>query len=197
MSAVFSMLVTALYTMLVQNIVFSTGYGISESIRMAKRPKHLFMYFCSITIFSLTSGTVCFFLRRIPFVAALELKYVFIVNALALAGIYFIVSVICLTVFSADKKFMNSLGMCTFNTLVLALPVLTFKAGYTFSQVIGTSLGAGAAFIIAALLINKGMQFISKSPYIPEIFKGTPALVIYVSLIALAMSCISGQSLFV
>ncbi len=197
MTAVFNMLITALYTMLVQNIIFSTGYGISETLRTAKRPKHLFMYFCSITLFALVSGTACFFLRKLPFVAELELRYLFVINVLVLICIYLVVAAFCLKIFSADKKFMNSLGMCAFNTLIIALPVLTLKAGYTFSQVVGTSIGAGAAFIIAALLINRGMQFIKSNPFIPEIFRGTPALLIYVSLIALAMSCISGQSLFV
>lgn len=192
-----SMLTAALYAMLVQNIIFSTGYGMSESIRMAKRPKHFFMYGGTVTFFSLALSLICFFLNRIPFVFALETKYRIALYTLILTVLYLLVALFCLTVLKADKKFMNSLGMCALNTLIIALPVVNFKAGYTLAETVGTGIGAGLAFVLSVLLINTGMKHIQANRYIPEIFRGTPALFIYISLIALAMSCISGQSLFV
>ena len=87
--------------------------------------------------------------------------------------------------------------MCALNTLIIALPVVDFKAGYTLAETVGTGIGAGLAFTLSMLLINTAMKHIHSNRYIPEVFKGTPALFIYISLIALAMSCISGQSLFV
>ena len=39
MNAFVSMLVTALYAMLVQNLVLSSAYGVSETIRIARTPK--------------------------------------------------------------------------------------------------------------------------------------------------------------
>ncbi|MBQ7117663.1 MAG: hypothetical protein IJN88_05575 [Clostridia bacterium] len=192
-----SMLTAALYAMLVQNIIFSTGYGMSESIRMAKRPKHFFMYGGTVTFFSLALSLICFFLNRIPFVFALETKYRIALYTLILTVLYLMTALFCLTVLKADKKFMNSLGMCALNTLIIALPVVNFKAGYTLAETVGTGIGAGLAFVLSVLLINTGMKHIQANRYIPEIFRGTPALFIYISLIALAMSCISGQSLFV
>ena len=111
--------------------------------------------------------------------------------------LYFVAAGFCLKALKADKKFMNSLGMCALNTLIIALPVIDFKAGYTLFETVGTGIGAGLAFTLSMLLINTGMKHIHRNPYIPEFFKGTPALLVYISLIALALSCISGQSLFV
>ncbi len=192
-----SMLTAALYAMLVQNMIFSTGYGMSESIRMAKRPKHFFMYGATVTFFSLSLSLICFFLNKIPFVFALETKYRIALYTLILLLIYLVTAVFCLKALKADKKFMNSLGMCALNTLIIALPVIDFKAGYSLFETVGTGIGAGLAFTFSMLLINTGMKHIHRNPYIPEIFKGTPALLVYISLIALALSCISGQSLFV
>ncbi len=192
-----SMLTAALYAMLVQNMIFSTGYGMSESIRMAKRPKHFFMYGGTVTFFSLTLSLICFFLNKIPFIFALETKYRIALYTLVLLALYLITALFCLTVLKADKKFMNSLGMCALNTLIIALPVVDFKAGYTLAETVGMGIGAGLAFTLSVLLINTGMKHIRNNRYIPEIFRGTPSLFIYISLIALAMSCISGQSLFV
>ena len=192
-----SMLTAALYAMLVQNMIFSTGYGMSESIRMAKRPKHFFMYGGTVTFFSLTLSLICFFLNKIPFIFALETKYRIALYTLVLLALYLITALFCLTVLKADKKFMNSLGMCALNTLIIALPVVDFKAGYTLAETVGMGIGAGLAFTLSVLLINTGMKHIRNNRYIPEVFRGTPSLFIHISLIALAMSCISGQSLFV
>ncbi len=192
-----SMLTAALYAALVQNMIFSTGYGMSESIRLAKRPKHFFMYGGTVTFFSLALSLICFFLNKIPFVFALETKYRIALYTVVLLVLYLITALFCLTALRADKKFMNSLGMCALNTLIIALPVVDFKAGYSLAETVGTGIGAGMAFTLSMLLINTGMKHIKNNRYIPEVFRGTPALFIYISLIALAMSCISGQSLFV
>lgn len=192
-----SMLIAALYAMLLQNMIFSTGYGMSESIRMAKRPKHFFMYGGTVTFFSLSLSIICFFLNKTPFVFALETKYRIALYTLVLLILYLVTALVCLTLLKADKKFMNSLGMCALNTLIIALPVVDFKAGYTLAETVGTGIGAGLAFTLSMLLINTGMKHINSNRHIPEVFRGTPALFIYISLIALAISCISGQSLFV
>lgn len=192
-----SMLTAALYAMLVQNIIFSTGYGMSESVRMAKRPKHFFMYGGTVTFFSLSLSLICFFLNRIPSVFSLSTKYRIALYTLVLLVLYLVTALFCLKALKADKKFMNSLGMCALNTLIIALPVIDFKAGYTLAETVGTGIGAGLAFVLSMLLINTGMKHIRNNRYIPEVFRGTPSLFIYISLIALAMSCISGQSLFV
>lgn len=192
-----SMLIAALYAMLLQNMIFSTGYGMSESIRMAKRPKHFFMYGGTVTFFSLSLSLICFFLNKTPFVFALETKYRIALYTLVLLILYLVTALVCLTLLKADKKFMNSLGMCALNTLIIALPVVDFKAGYTLAETVGTGIGAGLAFTLSMLLINTGMKHINSNRHIPEVFRGTPALFIYISLIALAISCISGQSLFV
>ncbi len=192
-----SMLTAALYAMLLQNMIFSTGYGMSEGIRMAKRPKHFFMYGGTVTFFSLSLSLICFFLNKIPFVFALETKYRITLYTLVLLILYLVTALVCLTLLKADKKFMNSLGMCALNTLIIALPVVDFKAGYTLAETVGTGIGAGLAFTLSMLLINTGMKHINSNRHIPEVFRGTPALFIYISLIALAISCISGQSLFV
>lgn len=197
MSQLTSMITAGLYAMLIQNLIFSTGFGLSESIRMAKRPKHFYMYSGCVTFFSLSVSLVCYFLNKLELIATLEIKYHIAIYLLVLSLIYVATALVCLLLLRADKKFMNSLGMCALNSLVVCLPVINFKAGYTLAQTVGTGIGAGLAFTISVLVINAGIKHISKNRFIPEPFRGTPALFIYISLVALAMSCISGQSLFV
>ncbi len=191
------MLITTLYAAVAQNLVFTASYGLSESIRTAKRPKHFFMYGISVTLFCTLSSLVSALLIKIPFFAALPIKFSYILFIFCLAVIYLIAALICKKLLYADKKFLNSLSMCAFNALVAALPGINLKAGNTFVNSIALGVGAGLCFVISLVLIRNGMRHINKNTYIPEFFKGTPALFIYVSLIALALSCVSGEGLFI
>ena len=47
------------------------------------------------------------------------------------------------------------------------------------------------------LLINAGIRHIASNKNIPPFFNGTPAIVIYVAILSIALSCFSGESLFV
>ena len=191
------MLITALYAAVVQNLVFTASYGLSESIRMAKRPRHFFMYGITVTVFCTLSSVASALLIKIPFLAALPVKFSYVLFIICLSLIYLVAALFCKRVLHADKKFLNSLSMCAFNTLAAALPGINLKAGNTVLNSVALGIGAGLAFVVSLVLIRNGMKHINKNPYIPEFFKGTPALFIYVSLIALALSCVSGQSLFI
>ena len=57
-------------------------------------------------------------------------------------------------------------------------------------------IGAGVAFVIATFIIHMGMLKIESNPAIPGCFKGTPALFMYIAILSLAFTGISGESLF-
>lgn len=197
MSSLSSMLTVALYAMLFQNLIFGPAFGMSESIRMAKRPKHLAMYAGFFLLFSLFTSGICYFIYKAQWVLSLPYRFTFIIDTLVLALVYLSVAAVCRFLLKADKKFMNSLGMCAFNTLIIAIPTINTKFGHSFWESLGLSIGACLAFLLSMLLINAGMRFIKDNKNIPEAFSGTPALFIYVSLLALSLSCISSGSLFV
>lgn len=197
MAELSSMLTVSLYAMLFQNLIFGPAFGMSESIRMAKRPKHLVMYGGFFLLFSLVTSGICHFIYKSQWVASLEYRFTFIIDAAVLAAVYLACAAICKFTLKADKKFMNSLGMCAFNTLIIAIPTINLKSGHSFLESIGLAVGACLAFVLSMLLILAGMKMIHQSKNIPEAFSGTPALFIYVSIIALSLSCISSGSLFV
>lgn len=196
MTQVFSMLIAALYAMLLQNLVFSAAYGITESIKIAKKPKYLLTYTVNVAFFSTATAVICRLLDNVKEVGALSSTAHFLIYAAVLSVLYLITGAFCVTVLKADKKYMNTLGMCALNTLVLSVPLLNSLANYTLLEAIGTGIGAALAFILAVLLINAGIRHIANNENIPVIFRGTPALLIYVSLLSLAFSCFTGESFF-
>ena len=193
MTEFFSLLQIAVYVSFLQNLVFSASYGISEAVRLAKRPKHFFTTSLSVTAFSVYICVVSHFADRIPFFMNLSFSFRFLFYVLILIFGYLVSAVIMKTVFVADKKFLNSLGMCAINTLVIALPVLSYKASLSLYEAVGTGIGAGIAFTSALFLINGGMKFIHRNKFIPEFMKGTPALFIYTAILSLVISSVTGD----
>ncbi|MGN1194005.1 MAG: Rnf-Nqr domain containing protein [Acutalibacteraceae bacterium] len=196
MTQFFSMLITALYAMLLQNLVFSAAYGITESIKIAKKPKYLLTCTVNVAFFSTATSVICRLLENINVLSSLSTALHFLLYTAVLAVLYLITGAFCVTVLKADKKYMNSLGMCAINSLVLSVPLLNASANYDIFEAVGTGIGAALAFILAVLLINAGIRHIANNENIPVVFRGTPALLIYVSLLSLACSCFTGESLF-
>ena len=183
------MLSVTLFTALIQNTVLSGALGIDESIKGARKPRFLLMYGFWITFFCLALSVGAHFAyplfdKLLPYSASRD----FLGYTVILVAVYLVAALFCKYILRASKKYMNSLGFCAFNSLVLSMPV--FGNGSKVAAV-GTAIGAGAAFVISLLIIRGGMRHISTNPYIPAFFRGTPALFIYIALTALALSCIS------
>lgn len=197
MNGFIDMLIAALYAMLLQNLVFTAAYGVSESIKIAKRPKYFITSALTVGFFSTVISLICFLVEKIPFVSELNAVAHYMIYVVILSVIYLVSGAFCIGVFKANSKFMSSLGMCAFNSLVLAVPALNLKANHTLPEALGTGIGAGLAFALSVLLINAGIRHIASNKNIPPFFNGTPAIVIYVAILSIALSCFSGESLFV
>ena len=63
----------AMYAMLVQNFIFTGGYGASEAVRMAAKPKQLYPMTFFITLFSTTVSVICVLLEQIAAVKQLSI----------------------------------------------------------------------------------------------------------------------------
>lgn len=197
MTEFFSLLQTAVYASFFGNLIFSASYGISEAVRLAKRPKHFFTTSLSVTAFSLYLSVTAHFADRIPIFEKLSFSFRFLFYVLILTAGYLFSAIIMKKLFHADKKFLNSLGICAVNTLVTALPMVNYKASLNIYEAVGMGIGAGIAFTVALLLINGGMKFIWRNRFIPDFMKGTPALFIYTALLSLALSALTGEPLFI
>lgn len=192
----FDMLSTALFTVFVQNLVFNGGYAASEALMLAKKPRRLWMFSAMIAFFSITTSVVCSALDLIPRISNLAPAFHFGIFSVVLAGIFIITGIILKIALGATEKFLGTLGMAAINTLVLATPLINYSAAYTFAESVGSGIGAGVAFIVAAELVCKGIHHISRNEEIPKAFRGTPAAFLYVALLSLAFTGFSGSSLF-
>lgn len=191
-------IITALYAAFFQNIVLSGGYGVGEAVRIGSKPKQIGVVSLFVMIFSVTAAVSCRALDLIPQVNAMG----FIEHLLIFTGVEFVIYLLVILImikgFKASKGFLKLVGIAGFNTLVLAIPLLNRMGSSSgILEALGMAIGAGISFALASTLISVGIKRIKSNPELPESFKFTPAVFIYIGLLALAFMGFSGQSLFV
>lgn len=197
MKWLFDLLTAAVYSLLIQNLIFNSGLALSETIRMARRPKFFSMYTVTIVYYTSVTALVCSLLDLSEKIRSLSTVWHIVIFALAISVIHIITSIFVIVVLKANKKYMNSLGMCAINSLVLAIPIINNRSASTVFSSLGYGIGAGLAFMLAMILINSSMKRIAENKEIPKPFRGLPAVFIYVAILSLALTCLSGQTLFI
>lgn len=191
------------YVCFTQNLVLTGGYGASEVIRSAARPKQIILFSIMIAYFSTVTSLIC---RVVLFIPAIKNSSTIISLAVysgILTVVYF-VSVLILKVLLGKsdwsdieiEKFFRQTAVSAFNTIVLAIPFITERATYGVHEAIAQGLGAGVAFLLATALVHLGMRKLEENTEAPINFRGTPALFMYIAILCLAFSGIMGKSLF-
>ena len=88
----------------------------------------------------------------------------------------------------ASDSILRKIGMAAFNTLVLAIPVINTSAAIRWANLLARALGRARPSLWPCFLIHAGIHVLDRNDKIPKAFQGTPALFIYVSLLALAFT---------
>lgn len=197
MSIFLNLLSAALYVMLFQNLIFNSGYGLSEAVRMSAKPRQLFPMAIFITFFSTVTSAICVLFDLYPVIRNLSE----IPHALIYVGVLLVIYIFTMICANLYKKVQPAtkrrIGIAAFNSLVFAMPLVNYRSAFTVVESIGAGLGAGLSYIIAVILINSGLKKLDANTSIPKIFKGTPAIFLYTAILSLAFTGISGTSVFI
>ncbi|MCQ2471679.1 MAG: hypothetical protein MJ147_06545 [Clostridia bacterium] len=196
MSSFFDMMSAALYAIVVQNLIFSGGYGISEAVRMAAKPRRLASAAGMIVWFSTITSVICRLLDFNEKVASQNSSIHFLIFVGVLIFVYLITCIFTVILLRPNKKLMSNFGIAALNTLVLAIPLINYRSAMTLWESIGTGFGSGIAFVLASLLIGAGFTKLSKEKRIPKAFRGAPVMFIYVAMLSLTFMGISGSGVF-
>lgn len=190
------LLITALYTVFAQNLVLSSGLGMSEAIRVSTKPGTFGRFALMISGFSVLTSTLCSLIDSFKPLEAMPYAVRAAIYAGVLAGVYIIVAAVLRAFFGSSAKLLGTLGIAALNTLVFTIPHINNSAAYSFAGSIGSGIGAGIAFVLAAALINSGSRKLAENEDIPEVFKGTPAMFFYVAMLSLAFAGFTDSNIF-
>lgn len=190
------LLTTALYTVFIQNLVLSSGLGMSEAIRASTKPGTFGKFAFMISGFSVVTSALCSLIDSFSALESMTYAVRAAIYAAILAAVYLVAAAILRFVLGKSAKELGTLGIAALNTLVFAIPYINHSAAYSFAGSIGSGIGAGIAFVLAAALISKGSQKLAQNEDIPEIFKGTPSMFIYVAMLSLAFAGFTDSNIF-
>ena len=193
---IFAFFNASVFAMLLQNLVFNGGFGMSEAIRIATKPKDFFPIALLVAFFTSATAAVCSALDSVEKINTLSTAEHLGIYCVVLAVIYLLFTAIIILV-QHNKKDTHRIGMAAVNTLVLAVPIINRRAAFNIAESIGLGLGAGIAFIVAVLLISSAEDRLKANETMSNAFRGKPALFIYIALISLGFAGLSGQSFFV
>lgn len=197
MSELLNMITIALYAALLQNVVLCGAYGITEAMRVAAKPQRIVRMSLFVLFFSVAGNAAAAALNLVPEIRSANNTVHLVLYTGVIFVLYFITVLVFKVGFKSTHSFLRQIGAAAFNTLVIPLPLLSYRAAYTITESIGAGIGTGVAFFVATVLLSFGMSRIAQSRRMPASFRGIPALLLYTALLSLAFMGFSGESLIV
>jgi len=194
-----SMVTAAIYAVFLRNLIFSGGLGASEVLRAAQRNSELVMTSTLVSLFSTATAVICRLLPMDRLFPGADLPYAWrtaLFGGVLLALYLLVCTAITASPFKLKRLMLKRIGMSALNNLVMAVPLLVYRAGDSLPRAIGMGIGAGIAFLAVALLINSGLFILQQNKAIPPTFTGVPAALLYTGLLALAFTGFTGEVLF-
>ena len=141
MKMISDLLITALFTVFIQNLVLNSGLGISEAIRVSTKPGTFGKIAGMISGFSVVTSVICSALNSASNFANLPFAGRAAVYGGGLAAVYLLVALLLKLIFRASDMLLGTLGIAALNTLVFAVPFINQSAAYSFADAIGSGIG--------------------------------------------------------
>ena len=173
----------------VQNVVLSTGLGSSVMLRMTRQPRDLTLYCGLMCAFSAASMLVFYPLKK-------YLPDTFWVRLISPAIVVVLVILLYLvTVLFLHWRFpkllsriQRILSLAVFNNLLIGLLLIAeFTMTTTLWGALGAAVGTSLGFLILSRLVEEAVRR-ADNPDMPTAFKGFPIALLYLGLLALALS---------
>ena len=172
---------------LLQNVVLTTGFGASMTIYTVRRPKNIWLFSAILTVFCTATVAIAYPLDKIFGTAITNFWRPLMITGIIVV-LYILVTLIlrkCAPVLYARIE--RLLPMAAFNTLVSGIAlVANVQFASTLGGLIGLAVGSCLAFAFLTWLIAEGIERMD-NPDIPASFRGTPATLIYMGSLALAL----------
>lgn len=182
------MLVWLLVTATMQNIPLTTGLGTSAMLKIVRRPRQRNQFLVLLVPFSAITTMIFFLLDKAIPVTWLWL----ILRPLCIVVISVILYIVTTLVTRACfpnryRRVRHLLPLAAFNNLVIGVAlVVNYQTSMDFLSALGLSVGGALGFVFLSAITAEGISRID-NPDVPVSFRGLPATLLYLGLLALAL----------
>lgn len=193
MNSIFNMLMFLMALSFIQNIVLSTGFGCSVLIRIVRRPKDIFLFSAFLAGFSLLTILIAY-----PLDAWIGTGYFYKLfrpfMLIIIAAVLYVTAIIILKKWAPSiyQRVSRLLPLAAFNNVVIGLAlIVNHQFAVTLLEAIGLSIGSCIGFMLLSCLTAEAMEHFD-NPDTPAAFRGIPAMLVYLGILALGLMGFSG-----
>mgnify|MGYP000867639873 CR=1 FL=1 len=179
---------------LIQNIVLTSGFGGSIMLRIVRRPRDIVVFSGLLAAFSVLTVLIAYPLDILIGTGSTA-KLFRPVMMIAIAAALYLAAYLLLSRLapSVYQRVSRLLPLAAFNNLVIGMAlVVNLQTAMSLPGAIGLSLGSCLGFLILSWLTAEGMERFD-NPDIPQSFRGLPATLVYLGILALALLGFSSQ----
>ena len=192
MKLFWDMLFTLLVAALIQNLVLTTGFGTSIMLRIVRRPRDIWIFSGLLAVFSVL--TVLLFypvdaLIASRFGTGWWVKICRPVIVILIAAMLYLLAALLVKRFLPRLfgRIQRLLPLAAFNNVVVGVAlVVNHQVRVELLPAVGLALGSCLGFLLLSWLTAEGMERLD-NPDMPAAFRGLPATLVYLGLLALAL----------
>lgn len=186
-SEALNLLVYFVTVALLQNIVLTTGFGTTVMLHIVRSPKNIWLFGGILTVFSTLTALITFPLDGLLGTAVTNLFRPLMVIAIT-AVLYCLITALLRWKFKTFyARVQRMLPIAAFNNLVIGVVLIAgAQSDAGLGGMLGLTIGSSLGFTLLTWLTAEGIERLD-NPDMPESFRGMPATLIYISLLALAL----------
>ncbi len=172
---------------LLQNIVLTTGFGSSSVLRVVRKPRNVWLFSGMLTVFSVLTVVIAFPLDRLFGTAITNFWRPLML--LGITSVVYIAAVLLLSKFAPRfyNRVSRSMPLAAFNSLVVGVALVSnVQFSSTIGGIIGLAIGACLGFALLTFIVDEGIERLD-NPDMPDAFRGMPATLVYIGILALAL----------
>lgn len=172
---------------LLQNVVLTTGFGSSMMLHVVRKPKNIWLFTAVLTGFSVLTALIAYPLDRLCGTAITNFWRPLMVSGITVVLYILAHGILHRWFLELYRRIRHTLHLAAFNNLVLGIALITnvqFTAN--LGATIGLSVGACLAFGLLTWITAEDIERLD-NPDIPKAFRGMPATLVYIGLVALAL----------
>lgn len=184
----------AMLSIFMQNAIFEHAFGTNVAIYVSKKDTRVTGFSVGITAMTTTASIVTYFIDRS--VLSSERGYYFLpLIYTGVIGVLYVAGLLVLWKFfhPTYKKVRKYAHLAIFNCAVIGALFLNSVYGSTLPSYIGYGFGSGIGFFLASFFLNIARERLY-SDKIPRIFRGYPIMLIYIGIVSLALSILTGYT---
>lgn len=172
---------------LLQNIVLTTGFGSSSVLRVVRKPRNVWLFSGMLTVFSVLTAVIAYPLDKL-FGTAIT-NYWRPMMLIGITAVLYVLAVLLLRPLAPNfyNRISRTMPLAAFNSLVVGIAlVCNVQFNSTIGGVIGLTVGACLGFALLTFIVDEGIERLD-NPDMPDAFRGMPATLVYIGILALAL----------